>query len=407
MKSVNLSALFLTLVILPACGQQLVEFPDDAGARDAAKADAIPPDAASLDVPPRDVAASDTMVADSPGVDATPPDAPAPNIDSAVGWDLGFGDAVAGEAGPGDEGRRDTGAIDGARADVPNGDAPRNDAANRDAASSDAGGIDGPGPAIVVELGRAAAFAIAATAGVTNTSTAPITHINGNVVLTPNQTCNAVAVDNAGGFGLCGGMPPTITGTVLTSVYPDTTTAAAIKADLNAAFLKITPLAGPPAVGSLGGGTAIAAPTTLGNVEGSPLVLGDNWFTPGVYTSTTSILLTGDVTLDGQGDTNAVFVFQSASSLTTTDGAASPGAHVRVLLINGAKASNVWWQVASSATLGTQTEFQGNILAAFNITMKTGAKACGRSMAGAWAGGAGAFIFDANVVSVPGNGCPL
>jgi hypothetical protein len=136
-------------------------------------------------------------------------------------------------------------------------------------------------------------------------------------------------------------------------------------------------------------------------------VLGDNRFTPGVYTSGTSILITGDITLDGQGDANATFIFQSASTLTTADGAVSPGAHTRVLLTGGTKASNVWWQVASSATIGTFSEIQGNILAAFSITMKTGATACGRSMAGAWVGGAGAFVFDSNVVSIPGNGCPL
>jgi hypothetical protein len=86
----------------------------------------------------------------------------------------------------------------------------------------------------------------------------------------------------------------------------------------------------------------------------------------------------GDITLDGQGDPNAVFIMQSASSLTIADGAASPGAHARILLTNGAKASNVWWQVASSATIGSHSEFQGNILAAFDITMKTGSTACGR-----------------------------
>jgi len=262
-------------------------------------------------------------------------------------------------------------------------------------------------PVIIVDMGLATTFAIAATAGVTNTITAPITHINGDVVLDPVQTCNAVTVDNAGGFGLCNGMAPTISGQVITNLYPDTTTSAAIKADLNAAFLSITPLAGPPAVGSLGGGTPLAAPTTLGAVAGSPLVLGDNWFPAGVYTSTTSILIAGDITLDGEGDPNAIFIFQSASTLTTGDGAPSPGARTRILLVNGAKASNVWWQVASQATIGLYSEFQGNILAAFSITMATGATACGRSMAGAWVGGAGAFIFDSNVVSVPGNGCPL
>jgi hypothetical protein len=306
----------------------------------------------------------------------------------------------------------DVGKIDAANIDVSNPDVPvaKSDVANFDlaVANPDLANIDaGPAPVIVISLGLAAPFAIAATAGVTNTITAPITHINGNVVLDPNKTCNAVTVDNAGGFGLCGGMPPTISGKVITNLYPDTTTSAAIKADLNAAFLSITPLAGPPAVGTRGGGTSIAAPTTMGNVAGSPLVLGDNWFTPGVYTSITSILITGDVTLDGQGDPNALFIFQSASTLTTADGAPSPGAHTRILLTNGTKASNVWWQVASSATIGSYSEFQGNILAAFDITMKTRATACGRSMAGAWVGGAGAFIFDSNVVSVPGNGCPL
>jgi hypothetical protein len=267
--------------------------------------------------------------------------------------------------------------------------------------------VAAPGPVIVINLGLATPFAIAATAGVTNTITAPITHINGNVVLDPNQTCNAVTVDNVGGFGLCGGDAPTINGTVITNTYPDTTTATAVEADLSAAFLSITPPAGPPAVGTLAGGTPIAAPTTLGAAAGSALVLGKNWFTPGVYTSITSILITGDLTLDGQGDSNAIFVFQSASTLGTADGAPSPAANTRILLVNGAKASNVWWQVASSATIGLYSQFQGNILAAMSVTMKTGATACGRSMAGAWVGGAGAFVFDSNVVSVPGNGCPL
>ncbi|MHB8845716.1 MAG: Ig-like domain-containing protein [Nitrospirota bacterium] len=261
--------------------------------------------------------------------------------------------------------------------------------------------IPEPVPFVSVNMGLAAPFAIAATAGVTNTITAPLSHINGNVVLDPNQTCNAVTVDNAGGFGLCGGMAPTINGIVITNLYPDTTTSTAVKADLNAAFLSITPPAGPPAAGGLGGGTPIASPTTMGAVTGSLPVLGDNYFTPGVYTSITSMLITDDVTLDGLGDPNATFIFQSASSLTVADGA--PLVHGRILLTNGTKASNVWWQVGSSATIGTYAEFYGNILAAFDITMKTSSTACGRSMAGAWVGGAGAFILDTNVVSVPGH----
>jgi hypothetical protein len=314
------------------------------------------------------------------------------------------------DAGSPDVGSPDVGTPDVGSPDVGNPDTGKLDVGNSDTSkldAGDAGDASTPGPSIVPNLGLATTFAIAATAGVTNTITAPITHINGNLVLDPNQTCNSVTVDNAGGFGLCDAMPPTINGTVITNTYPDTTTSAAIKADLNAAFLSITPLDGPPAVGTLGGGTPLAAPTTLGDVAGNPPVLGDNWFTPGVYTSGTSILITGDITLDGQGDANAVFVFQSASTLTTADGAVSPGAHARILLTNGTKASNVWWQVASSATIGAYSEFRGNILAAYDITMKTGSTACGRSMAGAWIAGAGAFVFDSNVVSVPGNGCPL
>ncbi len=148
----------------------------------------------------------------------------------------------------------------------------------------------------------------------------------------------------------------------------------------------------------------LPAATTLGDSTGSAEVLNDNLFYPGLYQSLTSILITGDIMLDAQGDENAVFIFQSSSSLTTAAGAISPGAHTRILLRNGAKASNVWWQVGSSATLGTHTEFTGNILASESITMETGASSCGRLLAGAFT--AGAFVFDSNVVSVPGNGCP-
>jgi len=256
----------------------------------------------------------------------------------------------------------------------------------------------------VVNLGAADSFAIAATAGITNTPTAPITTINGDVVLDPNTTCNAVAIDAAGGFGLCGGSPPTINGKVASPLYPDAgATSGAVKLALQAAFLSITPLAGPPAAGALGGATAIPAGTTLGAPTGNALVQGDNLFVPGVYQSITSILITGDLTLDAQGDPNASFIFQSSSTIGTADGAASPAAHPRILLINGAKASNVFWQAGTSATLGTFTEWQGNILASADITMKTGAKSCGRLFAGAFT--SGAFVFDSNVVSVPGNGC--
>lgn len=245
-----------------------------------------------------------------------------------------------------------------------------------------------------VNLGTASSFGIAATAGVTNTGTVPNTTINGDAVLDPTTTCNAVTIDSAGGFGLCGGFAPTINGVVISPLYNTGVTSTTIKNDLLAAFLSITPPAGPPAAGSLGGATNIPAGTTLGATTGSALVQGDNYFVPGVYQSTTSILITGDLTLDGQGDSNASFIFQSSSTVGTAPSA-------RILLINGAKASNIYWQAGTSATLGTSTIWQGNILASESITMDTGAVSCGRLLAGAYA--AGAFVFDSNVVSVPGS----
>lgn len=255
-----------------------------------------------------------------------------------------------------------------------------------------------------INLGLAAPFGIAATAGVTNTTTSPVSHINGDVVLDPNATCNAVAVDGAGGFGLCGsnGSTPTLTGTVISPLFPDAgAMSGAILNDLKAAFLSITPPAGPPAAGALSGATSLPAGTTLGEPTGAALVQGDNYFAPGLYQSLTSILITGDITLDGQGDSNALFVFQSSSTVNAAAGAAAPGPHTRIILINGAKASNVWWQAGTSATLGTAANWNGNILASESITMETGATSCGRLLAGAFA--AGAFVLDANVVSVPGN----
>jgi hypothetical protein len=261
-----------------------------------------------------------------------------------------------------------------------------------------------------INMGAASTFGIAAHAGVTNTLTAPNTNIHGDVVLDPLAACNAVAIDAAGGFGLCGGSPPTITGTVISSLFDPGGDLATILADLNAAFLSITPPAGPPAAGTMGLPTHIPtnlpAGTTLGAPTGSALVPGDNYFTPGLYQSLTSILVTGDLTLDAQGDANAVFVFQSSSTVGTAAAAGGVAAgRSRILLTGGARASNVWWQAGTDATLGSFSEFQGNILATRDITMVTGATSCGRLMAGSWVGvgaGTGAFVFDSNVVSVPG-----
>jgi hypothetical protein len=245
-----------------------------------------------------------------------------------------------------------------------------------------------------VNLGRAATFGMAATAGVVNVGT---TTVHGDVVLDPLAECNGVTVGSAGLIGECAGTPPAITGTVISPLYPDAgVTSGAVVADLRAAYITLSPAQ------MFTGVTTIADGTVMGAGEGTALVVNDNLFFPGIYKTTAGgMVITGDLTLDGQGDENAVFVFQSDSSITTAaTGAADP--HTRILLVNGAKASNVFWWVGSNqATLGTHTIFQGNILSYSSITMETGASSCGRLFAGASTDGA--FVFGDNIVSVPGN----
>ena len=98
-------------------------------------------------------------------------------------------------------------------------------------------------------------------------------------------------------------------------------------------------------------------------------------FTPGVRSASSALLLSaGSVTLDAQGDPNAVFIFQIASTLIT-------GSNTSVSLVNGTQACNVFWQVGSSATLGTGTRFVGTVMASETITAKTAATIHGRLLA--------------------------
>jgi hypothetical protein len=80
------------------------------------------------------------------------------------------------------------------------------------------------------------------------------------------------------------------------------------------------------------------------------------------------------VTLDAQGDVNAVFIFQVASTLTTIAG-------TQVVLAGGAQARNVFWQTGSSATLGPNSVFKGSILALNSITLQNAATVDGRLLA--------------------------
>lgn len=117
--------------------------------------------------------------------------------------------------------------------------------------------------------------------------------------------------------------------------------------------------------------------------------LGGETLVPGVYNASSGMSLTGTVTLDAQGDPAAVFVFQAGSSLITASGS-------RVALEGGAQACNVFWQVGSSATIGTTTTFVGTVMALADITVQTNATVQGRVMART-----GQVSLDTNVITRP------
>jgi hypothetical protein len=102
--------------------------------------------------------------------------------------------------------------------------------------------------------------------------------------------------------------------------------------------------------------------------------LGERKLGPGVYHYSEAALLTGALTLDAEGDPNAQFVFQIGSQLTTESASS-------VVLVNGASPCNVYWQIGSSADIGSTTAFQGNLMALTSISLKNGATVLGRMLA--------------------------
>jgi uncharacterized protein with beta-barrel porin domain len=208
-----------------------------------------------------------------------------------------------------------------------------------------------PGHAQAPNLGTAASFAVLGGSTVTNTGPSVI---NGNVGVSPGS---AVV-----------GFPPGILvppGTI----HAANAVAGQAQVDLTTAY---NVLAGRPSTANLTG-------QNLGG-----LVL-----TPGVYTFNTTAQLTGTLTLNAQGNPNAVFIFQIGQTLITASSA-------RVNVIGGGQGTNVFWQVGSSATLGTTTSFVGDILALTSITLNTGANiACGAALAQN-----GAVTLDTNNISI-------
>ncbi|MDQ2751023.1 MAG: ice-binding family protein, partial [Actinomycetota bacterium] len=123
------------------------------------------------------------------------------------------------------------------------------------------------------------------------------------------------------------------------------------------------------------------------NLTGSDL--GGLTLTTGVYCFSTSAQLTGTLTLNAEGNPDAVFIFQIGSTLTT-------GSNSTVAMLNGAQACNVFWQIGSSATLGTGTAFSGTVMALTSITAVTGADIEGRLLARN-----GAVTLDDNTIHTP------
>jgi hypothetical protein len=208
--------------------------------------------------------------------------------------------------------------------------------------------------AINVDLGTAETFAILAGSDVTNTGPSIA---GGDLGVSPGSAIT--------------GFPP---GTVSGTIHDADAVAGQAQGDLTTAY-------------------NFAAGESCGtNLTGQDL--GGLTLTPGVYCFASSAQLTGTLTLNSQGNPNAVFVFQIGSSLTTASASA-------VVVANGGEGDNVFWQVGSSATLGTTTAFAGNILALTSIALTTGADiGCGRALARN-----GGVTMETNDVSIDSAGC--
>jgi hypothetical protein len=196
-----------------------------------------------------------------------------------------------------------------------------------------------------VGLGKAASFAVLAGSTVTNTGPSVI---RGSLGVSPGSAVT--------------GFPP---GVVTNGTINKANTAAAqAKAALTTAY------------------NDAAGRSTTGTVSAD---LGGQTLVPGVYTGG-ALSLTGTLTLNAQGNPNAVFVFQASSTLITHSGSV-----VRVI---GGNLCNVFWKVGSSATLGTNSTFVGTVMALTSVTATTGARVSGRLLARN-----GAVTLDSNIIT--------
>jgi hypothetical protein len=217
------------------------------------------------------------------------------------------------------------------------------------------------------------------------------------------QAQTPVVLNSAGSFAVLGGSTVTNTGaTVVTGNLGLSPGSAVTGFPPGIVTGGVTSIGGPAATGqgdlTTAYNDAAGRPCPGGNTL--PGDIGGMTLLPGVYCNATSVGITGTVTLNGNGNSGAVFIIQTGSTLTTAAG------NSVVNLINGAVASNVFWKVGSSATLGTTTFFAGTILAQASITLTTGAVLNGRALART-----GAVTLAGNAVTNPGgpvgSGAPL
>ncbi|MBA2513143.1 MAG: DUF3494 domain-containing protein, partial [Solirubrobacterales bacterium] len=188
--------------------------------------------------------------------------------------------------------------------------------------------------AAAVGLGTAAPFVVLAGSAATNTGPSVL---NGDLGVSPGTSLT--------GFGL----PAVVNG----ATHANDAVAANAQSDLTTAY-------------------NVAAQEPSSDLSGSDL--GNRTLQAGAYGYSSSAQLTGALTLDAAGDPNAQFVFKIGTTLTTASASS-------VVLINGASPCNVFWQVGSSATLGSTTTFQGNIMALASISLDDAATVQGRLLA--------------------------
>lgn len=184
-----------------------------------------------------------------------------------------------------------------------------------------------------VDLGAAGSYSVLGGTTVTNTGE---TFLQGDLGVSP-------------GTEITGFAP----GSVLGSTHAADANAALAQSDLATAY------------------NDAASRTVTESVIGD---IGGRTFAAGVYKSESSLGIDGNVILDAKGDPSAVWIFQVGSTLTT-------GSDSAVTLVNGASACNVYWQVGSSATLGTASNFRGSILALTSITVNSDSAVEGRMLA--------------------------